>query len=196
MRLLDAEDLSSLRLGKFPLFDDAVYLQRQACLKKLLVRIGETKVLKNVTATFFNFDLGLSLGHIISAFPYGAVQPLPTDGRLNRYPFVAWQHLSSTFSEKRARRRSHLESAPSAIGIGVVQCHNLLYRTSSETLQYFDRRIVFTALRRIKCLPHLASNRLRESFQVLPRRSHPPNRSWQRILHLYNYTNIRIIKVA
>ncbi len=33
MRLLDAEDLSSLRLGKFPLFDDAVYLQRQACLK-------------------------------------------------------------------------------------------------------------------------------------------------------------------
>ena len=44
MRLLDAEDLSSLRLGKFPLFDDAVYLQRQACLKKLLVGIGETKV--------------------------------------------------------------------------------------------------------------------------------------------------------
>src|SRR2546422_11318824 len=76
MRLLDAEDLSSLSLGKFPLFDHAVYLQRQACLKKLLVGIGETKVLKNVTATFFNFDLGLSLGHIISAFPYGAV---PTD---------------------------------------------------------------------------------------------------------------------
>src|SRR3989442_8956393 len=87
MRLLDAEDLSSLRLGKFPLFDHAVYLQRQACLKKLLVGIGETKVLKNVTATFFNFDLGLSLRHIISAFPYGAVQPLPTDGRLNRLSF-------------------------------------------------------------------------------------------------------------
>src|SRR5436190_1095394 len=112
MRLLDAEDLSSLRLGKFPMFDDAVYLQRQACLKKLLVRIGETKVLKNVTATFFNFDLGLSLGHIISAFPHGAVQPLPTDGRLDQYPFAAWQHLSSTFSEKRATRRSHLESGP------------------------------------------------------------------------------------
>ncbi len=51
MRLLDAEDLSSLRLGKFPLFDHAVYLQRQACLKKLLVRIGETKVLSQIHAS-------------------------------------------------------------------------------------------------------------------------------------------------
>src|SRR5213592_4108711 len=87
MRLLDAEDLSSLRLGKFPMFDDAVYLQRQSCLKKLLVRIWETKVLKNITATFFNFALGPSLGHIISAFPHEAVQPLPTDGRFRSISF-------------------------------------------------------------------------------------------------------------
>src|SRR5262249_5519027 len=112
MRLLDAEDLSRLRLGKFPMFDDAVNLQRQARLKKFLFRIGKTKVLKNVSATFFNFDLRLSFRHINSAFLYGAVQPLPTDGELNRYPFVASHYRFSPFSETRATRRSLHGSAP------------------------------------------------------------------------------------
>jgi len=65
--LLDTEGLPCLRLRKFPLFDDAIYLQCQTRLKKFLFRIGKTKVLKNIAATLFDFDLGLLLAMFISA---------------------------------------------------------------------------------------------------------------------------------
>src|SRR5713101_9655742 len=71
MRLLDAENLSSLRLGEAALTDDLVDLQCQASLEKLLLRVRQAEIGKDVAAARFCSD-SCFVAHVSSAFPCNA----------------------------------------------------------------------------------------------------------------------------
>jgi len=53
VRLLDPEDFTSLCLGKAACFDQPVDLERQARFQKLLLRMGQVEIGKDVAAAFF-----------------------------------------------------------------------------------------------------------------------------------------------
>jgi hypothetical protein len=66
MRLPDAKDLSSRRLGDSAVFDKPVDLQREARLDPLALGIGKAQISKDVAATFFDPNSAI-LPHLSSA---------------------------------------------------------------------------------------------------------------------------------
>ncbi len=73
MRLLDAQNFPSLRLGKATDFDQAINLQGEAGFELLSRGIGKAEIGKDVAATFFDPDLGVPF-HFSCAFLCNPVQ--------------------------------------------------------------------------------------------------------------------------
>jgi hypothetical protein len=74
--LLDAEDLSSLRLGKAARLDEAVNLQGQPRFQEFPLGIGKAEVGEYIPATHFRFDGPFAFGaHLNSTSLHEDVQP-------------------------------------------------------------------------------------------------------------------------
>src|SRR5260370_21787662 len=89
LRLRNPKNLPGFRLGGPTLLDDAVDFGSQAWLHQLPVRVGQSKIGKNVAAAFGDGGLfsGFSFGlHLASASLCNLVLRLPAAGELSRFP--------------------------------------------------------------------------------------------------------------